>query len=656
MTASPPGVPPLVAPPGTALPAAPPRVPPPGSPGLPEVAVRGLTKRYGSILALDGVDLTVPAGSTFGLLGPNGAGKTTTIKILTGLAHPTRGTITVGGPDAGGIAALAGSGSATSGPGTVALVAPVVRLGYLDQEPRYYGWMTGRELLRLVARLDGLEVAELEARVGETLERVGLLGAGDRRIGGYSSGMRQRLGIAQALVARPNLLVLDEPAASLDPEGRRDVLELIAGLRDTATVIVSSHILADVERVCDRVAILDRGRLVTEGPLAELLAAHRGRSYRLVPTAGQPDAASGLATALRSRPWAGEVVASADEVRLTVADEVAAAREILPAVVGTGIELDAFERVQPTLEDVFLAVVGPPSADELDGRGFVRPRSVGERDATASAPDAPLGAAAARAGGEPRSALDGLGPLLGKELREHWRTMRLPLTAAVFALLGFSSPLLARFTPELLQSLGGGIQITLPPPTAADSVGQLLKNVGQFGLLLAIVLAMGSVASEKERGTAGMLLGHRASRAAFLLAKLVAIGVTLAIGTLVAFAAAWFYTLVLFEEPSIGGFLASAGVQWLELMAFAAVTFLGSALTRSTAAAAGLAIAMLIVLGILGIVPAVADYLPTGLGTLAAELALGRPAEPFLGPIVAVSGLIVILGLASWLAFRRQEL
>ena len=184
------------------------------SPGALAIACRGLSKRYpGGILALDGLDLDVPTGSVFGLLGPNGAGKTTTLRILVGLAHPTGGSATVAG---------------------VALGDPRLtdRIGFLDQDPRYYGWSTGRELVELVGRLHGLAGPALATRVAEVLAQVGLADAADRRIGTYSGGMRQRLGIAQALVDRPPVLILDEPVSSLDPEGRRDLLALIAELAD----------------------------------------------------------------------------------------------------------------------------------------------------------------------------------------------------------------------------------------------------------------------------------------------------------------------------------------------------------------------------------------------------------------------------------------
>ena len=326
------------------------------------IEARGLTKRFGSILALDRLDLAVPRGSIFGLLGPNGAGKTTTIRILAGLARPTSGSASVAGVPVG-------------------LGQPELRrrLGYLDQDPRFYSWMKGRELLELVGRLHGLGGAELRSRVAGMLERTGLASAAERRIGGYSGGMRQRLGIAQALVHAPELLILDEPVSSLDPEGRRDLLELVAGLRGEATVVFSTHVLADVERICDRVAILDRGRRVTEGPLEELLAAHARPIYNLDPAPRQDAAVAALLDRLRAAPWTTDVTAAPGGIRVTVADPDAAAGAILPLVVACGVVLESFERARPTLEDVFLQLVGNVAADELDGRGFVRPREVRDR-------------------------------------------------------------------------------------------------------------------------------------------------------------------------------------------------------------------------------------------------------------------------------------
>lgn len=253
--------------------------------------------------------------------------------------------------------------------------------------------------------------------------------------------------------------------------------------------------------------------------------------------------------------------------------------------------------------------------------------------------------------------MTGLAILLRKELLEQWRTTRLPIVATVFLLIGLSSPLLARFTPEILEAVGGDqFQIVLPTPTASDAYDQVAKNIGQFGVLIAVLLAMGSVATEKERGTAALLLTKPVGRGAFLGAKLVAIAATLGISTAIAGLGGWFYTLVLFEPPSITGWAAAMVLQWLALVAFAAITFVGSTLTRSAMAAAGLGVAAFIVLGIVSVVPTIGPYLPTGLGAPARALALGQPGVDVLGPTIATIGLIAAMVAIAWAAFRQQEL
>ncbi len=307
------------------------------------VACRGLTKRFGSpaggVLALDAVDLDVPAGSVFGLLGPNGAGKTTTLGLVTGLARPTAGSVLIGDR------VVRADDPSTRGD-----------IGVLEQAPRFYGWMRGKELVEFAGELAGLDRADARRRANEVLERVGLTDAAGRRIAGYSGGMRQRLGIAAALVAEPRLLVLDEPVSALDPEGRRDVLSLIAGLRDEATILFSTHVLDDIERICDRVAILDRGRLAAEAPLPELLARYSPDRFRLEPAAGQDEAVDRLVDEFTRSAWCSVVERDQGAIVVGVAED--AVDRVLPTVVAAGVRLERFERVRPTLEDVFLQLVG----------------------------------------------------------------------------------------------------------------------------------------------------------------------------------------------------------------------------------------------------------------------------------------------------------
>jgi len=320
------------------------------------VACRGLTKRFGGasgasgVLAVNGLDLDVPAGSVFGLLGPNGAGKTTTLRLITGLARPTGGTVAIDGVQV--------AGEADRALGTRRAI------GVLDQDPRYYGWMSGHELVVLAGRLQGLSSSDAASRATETLDVVGLSDAAKRRISGYSGGMRQRLGIAQALVSRPRLLVLDEPVSSLDPEGRRDLLVLIEQLGATATVIFSTHVLTDIERICDRVGIIDHGRLVTEGPLDELLARFAQPLYRLEPEPDQAAAIETLTARLRETPWIDDVRVDPARIIVSITDEKAASSALLPLIVAAGVRLAAFERLRPSLEDVFLRLVGRETGDE----------------------------------------------------------------------------------------------------------------------------------------------------------------------------------------------------------------------------------------------------------------------------------------------------
>jgi ABC-2 type transport system permease protein len=253
--------------------------------------------------------------------------------------------------------------------------------------------------------------------------------------------------------------------------------------------------------------------------------------------------------------------------------------------------------------------------------------------------------------------MTGFRVLLRKELLEQWRTARLPIIATVFLLIGLSSPLVARFTPEILKAVGGDqFQIILPTPTAADAWDQLAKNLGQFGALIAVLLAMGSVATEKERGTAALILTKPAGREAFLAAKLVGIAATLGVATGIAAAGAWFYTFVLFEPLPLGGFAAATILTWLALVAYASITFLASTLTRSALAAAGVGVAAFIVLGVVSIIPVAGRFLPAGLGAAARGLALGLPGVNVVEPAVGTVVLIGVAVAAATGAFRREEL
>jgi ABC-2 type transport system ATP-binding protein len=310
------------------------------------IVARNLTKRYGAVTAVDGLDLEVPAGSVFGFLGPNGAGKTTTLRLLTGLGRPSEGEAVVAGIRVG------------SDP-----VALGQRIGYLDQSPRLFGWMKGRELLELAGHLGGLDGPRLRTRVGELLELVDLADAAERPIGSYSGGMRQRIGIAQAFVHRPSVLFLDEPVSALDPEGRRNVLELLERLRRDTTVFMSTHILGDVERVCDRVAIVDHGRLVIESAIPDLLARYATPSWEIEVEPGRQAEVRRAADLLRARPWVRSVEVDGLICRVTVRDAERAATELLPLAAASKVHAVRVEPRRATLEDVFLALVGRERPD-----------------------------------------------------------------------------------------------------------------------------------------------------------------------------------------------------------------------------------------------------------------------------------------------------
>jgi ABC-2 type transport system permease protein len=252
----------------------------------------------------------------------------------------------------------------------------------------------------------------------------------------------------------------------------------------------------------------------------------------------------------------------------------------------------------------------------------------------------------------------GLGPLVAKELREQWRTRRVVVVVVVFAALAIGSAVLARYTAELIESLGGlPFDVEVPPPKTADAVDQFLKNLGQAGILTAILLAMGSVATEKERGTAALILSKPASRAAFLASKLVAIGATLGIGLVAASVIGYAYTAMLFDAPSAGGWAAMTALLLVALVAYASLTFLGSTLTRSALAAAAIGIGGMIVLAVVSVLPNVAPYTPAGLsGAPARALALGTDPGPLVGPLLANLAIIVALFALAWVAFRNQEL
>jgi len=308
------------------------------------IRMEQLTKHYPGVQALTDLTLDVQHGSIYGFLGPNGAGKSTTLKVLAGLIRPTSGSASVAGtPLAAGEAYRR-------------------EVGYLAQDPRFYDWMTGRETLEFVASLSADPSARDRAWIAAVLARVGLADAAERRTKTYSGGMRQRLGIAQALVTRPTVLLLDEPVSALDPIGRREVLDLMSDLKGEATVFYSTHILDDVQRVSDDVAILDHGRLVRSAPTSELLSSFTKDRLR-VSFVGATDA---TAVALAALPGVASVEPAERDgeqrsylLRIQPADAMGVQRAVTQFASERDLTLVENGLVRLDLEDVFLRLVDP---------------------------------------------------------------------------------------------------------------------------------------------------------------------------------------------------------------------------------------------------------------------------------------------------------
>ncbi|WP_331271925.1 ABC transporter ATP-binding protein [Motilibacter aurantiacus] len=300
-----------------------------GLPAAPAAWCSGLRKRYGKRQAVADVSLEVGRGEIVGLLGPNGAGKTSVIKMLLGLVHPDGGEVMLLGRPAGDPAARA-------------------RVGYLPELFRYQPWLSAAEVLALHVRLSGADVPVPEQR--ERLALVGLAERSGDRVGGFSKGMQQRLGLAVALVARPEFVVLDEPTSALDPLGRADVRDIVLDLRaNGVAVLLNSHLIGEVERVCDRVVILDRGRVATSGTLTELLGQ---RELRLQLT-GLTPAAEALLAAAGVLERAGEWVT----VALPADDDGSAVPALVAGLVARGVAVHAVEPARITLEERLLGIL-----------------------------------------------------------------------------------------------------------------------------------------------------------------------------------------------------------------------------------------------------------------------------------------------------------
>jgi ABC-2 type transport system ATP-binding protein len=302
------------------------------------IETRALTKRFGDRAAVDGVDLVVPGGVAFGFLGPNGAGKTTMIRTLLGLTRATSGDVVLLGL-----------------PQPAKRSEALARVGAIVEEPRFHPHLTGRENLKIVA---AARDRAAEGRIDESLARVGLSHRAGDRLKAYSLGMRQRLGIARCLLADPALLILDEPMNGLDPAGILEMRHLIrAFVSEGRTVFLSSHLLDEVEKTCDTVAIVDRGRVILQGAVSEI--ASSGDPTLLL----EVDDVAKARTLLAAETRISKIADEAGELRITLTRDITSA-EVNRALVGAGIAVSRLEPARATLEEKFLAVTSRLEGNE----------------------------------------------------------------------------------------------------------------------------------------------------------------------------------------------------------------------------------------------------------------------------------------------------
>lgn len=293
--------------------------------------ITDLNKRFGDKKVLKGLNLSVPEHSIFGFVGKNGAGKTTTMKIVLGLLQADSGEIEVNGERV-----------------VYGQTATNRFIGYLPDVPEFYSFMTAAEYLAFCGEITGMEKSEIEERVRELLDLVGL-GGENHRIKGFSRGMKQRLGIAQALLNRPKLLICDEPTSALDPIGRKEILDILLSVKDQTTVLFSTHILSDVERICTDVAFLDNGVIRIQGKLADIKTKYRREEYLLETENGADADSIG-----KSFPDAKIV----GENQITFSESDYSASDMLRFVADNNIAILKFERIEPTLESLFMEVTG----------------------------------------------------------------------------------------------------------------------------------------------------------------------------------------------------------------------------------------------------------------------------------------------------------
>ncbi len=296
------------------------------------ITTEKLTKHFKSVVAVDNLGISVPEGSLYGFLGPNGAGKTTTIKMLTGFLKPDSGHFMIKGQKVN----FGDTGYMQS-------------IGFLPDVPSYYKYMTGQQFLEMCAHFQKCDTKGIH----NLLKNTGLYNVKDRKLGAYSRGMKQRLGIAQALVNDPAVLILDEPVSALDPMGRKDILDMLASLKGSKTIFFSTHILSDVERICDHAAIINEGKLVLEGSINDISAiGGKNRINLEIDTLSDT-----LTNSLKEAEWVQDFTVDGVQYSIATEDDKFAGREIPRLLTESGVVLIKYEQSEPTLEDIFVKVV-----------------------------------------------------------------------------------------------------------------------------------------------------------------------------------------------------------------------------------------------------------------------------------------------------------
>lgn len=302
------------------------------------ISVKNLTKKFKSFTAVNDLSFEIEKNHVVGFLGPNGAGKTTTLRMLVGLSKPTQGKLEIAG-----IPVIFGKALSNK------------KIGYLPELPSMYGWMSGREYLNFIADTFKLPKNKKESRIAELLKLVDLTEAQNKRVATYSGGMKQRLGIAQALLNDPEVIILDEPVSALDPIGRKDVLEIIEKLKNSRTVLFSTHILSDVDRICDDVVIINDGKLVTAGPLSELKTKYATPILE-VDFLRSPKQ---IVASLRQQKWVKSVEQSGNKLRIRLFDNNSVENNTaLNFLLQQRVGILKYGLCLPEAEDVFIGLLG----------------------------------------------------------------------------------------------------------------------------------------------------------------------------------------------------------------------------------------------------------------------------------------------------------